>query len=105
MNIYFAVSDVMIEEQGMPTRFQDADTYNYTLSQGKSEYGETFLAHILGRSVGEVVDAVGGFVQKPYIVCRAEIDDGTLTKALRAALVGDVMWVAKVIVNELTRIE
>ena len=106
MKLCFAASDEMIEKQGMPERFDKAYTYNWTLSHGQSKYGETFLAAVLATNEGDVVNAMKEFgIDKPYMVCVAECKDADVLEGLRAAMVGDVVWEAKVVITELTRVE
>lgn len=107
MNIYFAVSDEMIEKQGMTARLSEvANTYHWTLSHGKSNYGETFLAAMLAISAGDILNAMRQFgVQNPYTICQARIEEKDLLEGMRAALVGDVIWEAHVIITELTRVQ
>lgn len=98
MNIYFAINEKIIQERGMPERFQESNTFKWELSHN------TILASIIADSAGKVLDIVNQWVDTPYAICKAHINDIDMIEVLRAAVVGDVVR-AKVIVSEITWIK
>ena len=104
MKIYFAVSDVMLDKQGLSEKLKDKP-FHWSLSHGQGKYGESFLASYLAKSAGDIVNAMEEFkINKPYTVCCAKVAESDLLEGLRASMVGDVMWEVHVIIDETTRI-
>lgn len=98
MNIYFAVSEEMIEKYGMPEQ-SESGHYSWTLNN------DTFLWRDIRSSAGQIVDYYHGKNLRPYAICRAHLDDKIVAEALRASLVGDVIKNISVIITEITWIK
>ena len=100
MIVYFAVSDSMIEEYGMPEKLDGH--FSWKLSD------HTILGYVLESSPGRVLDNLPQKIMEKVsklVICKAEVADKDIIDAFRAALVGDVVRNVKASIIELTWIK
>ncbi len=97
MIVYFAVSDFMIKEQGMPEKLNGS--FIWKLSD------HTILGYVLENSPGRVLDHLPQKIKETVsqlVICKAKVADEDVIDAFRAALVGDVVRDVEASIIELT---
>lgn len=97
MNIYFAVTQAMIDKQGMPET-KKSNVFQWILNSN------TLYAYVVADSTGKVLDWVKPYAKVPFAICKAEVTSTDVALAFAACLNGDGQDF-KVLVTEMTWIK
>lgn len=94
MNIYFAITQALIDKQGMPETVESG-VFSWDLNSN------TFYASVVADSAGKVLDWVKPYAKVPFAICKAEVSSTDVANAFGACLNGDGQDF-KVLVTEIT---
>jgi hypothetical protein len=81
-NIYFAISQSMIDRNGLPET-HTSGVFNWELTS------DSFYASVIADSMGKVLDYVKPYAKEPFAICKANVSNEDVALAFATCLNGD----------------